>query len=317
MKKANILLVGIIILNLFSCETNSEDPQDLVAPEIDHADSGDEISPENGDVFTETMDHIPVSFSVEDPSGIGQVKVNVHANFDGHSHARVLSDFQKLSIDDIYAVDASDQNFQFPANSTRVNVNSTATDIYWSGANSRLSAPVLAGKYDFSISATDIHGNQTSFADGSSYLATIHIRTPYSPSISINNLDDDELIGTKGQPLTVTGEISKTSHELSAPLAFVWIKLGEEEDDDHDHDAHNARISNEEHVYDKMWGNSQWLSEGQGPDLPNDQTINLATLLTGENAIILPATGEHLDLTIRAEDVNGNFTEKTFHVDMD
>jgi len=316
MKKINILFVGIIALILFSCETNSETPQDLIAPEIDHAESEDEISPEVGAILSETMNYIPVSFSVTDPSGVGQIKVNVHANFDGHSHARVLNNFEKLAIDDIYAVNASDQNFQFPENSTKVNVNSSATDIYWSGPNSRLSGPVLAGMYDFSIAATDIYGNQTNFADASSYLTTIHIRTAYAPFIAVNNLDDDELKGTKGQPLTVTGEISKTTDELSAPLAFIWIKLGEEEDE-HDHEEHNERVSNEAYVYDKMWGNSQWLTDGEGPDLPNDQIINLATLLTGENAIILPATGEHLDLTIRAEDVNGNTTEKTFHVDMD
>ncbi|EPR71620.1 DUF4625 domain-containing protein [Cyclobacterium qasimii] len=317
MKTTNILLTSIIAFSFFSCETTSEDPQDLVAPVIDHAESEDEISPDHGEVFTETMDHIPVSFSVEDPSGIGQIKVNVHANFDGHSHARVLNDFEKLAIDDIYAVDASDPDFQFQANSTLVNVNSTATDIYWSGSNSRLSGPVLAGIYDFSIAATDIYGNQTSFADASSYITTIHIRTAYAPSITVNNLDDDELLGSHGETLTVTGEISKPTDDLSAPLAFVWIKLGEEDDDDdHDHD-HSERVSNDEHVYDKMWGSSQWLADGQGPDLPNDQLIDLATLLTGENAIILPATGEHLDLTIRAEDVNGNTTEKIFHVDID
>ncbi|WP_339921904.1 DUF4625 domain-containing protein [uncultured Cyclobacterium sp.] len=316
MKTTNILLASIIAFSFFSCETTSENPQDLVAPVIDHADSEDEISPDHGEVFSESMDHIPVGFSVTDPSGVGQIKVNVHANFDGHSHARVLNDFERLAIDDIYAIDASNPDFQFPANSTKVNVNSVATDIFWSGPNSRLSGPVLAGMYDFSISATDVHGNQTSFADASSYITTIHIRTAYAPSITVNNLDDDELLGSHGKALTVTGEIRKPTDDLSAPLAFVWIKLGEEDDDGHDHD-HNERVSNEDYVYDKMWGSSQWITDSQGPDLPNDQLIDLETLLTGENAIILPATGEHLDLTIRAEDVNGNTTEKTFHVDMD
>ncbi|GAB3020090.1 hypothetical protein GCM10027284_44250 [Cyclobacterium sediminis] len=317
MKSTNILIASFIAIGIISCENTAENPQDLEAPTIDHAASADEISPDHGEVFTETMDHIPVSFSVEDPSGVGQIKVNVHANFDGHSHARILTDFETLVIDDIYAVDASDPDFQFPENSTKVDVNSTATDIYWEGANSRLSGPVLAGMYDFSITATDIHGNQTTFADGSSYLTTIHIRTDYAPTIAVNNLNDGELIGTSGETLTVTGEISKPVHEFSGDLAFIWIKLGEEEDEDHDHDEDNHRVSNDEYVYDKMWGNSQWISEGTGADLPDNQYIDLSTLLAGENKIILPESGDHLDLTIRAEDVNGNTIEKTYEVHMD
>jgi hypothetical protein len=316
MKTTNILIASLLAIAISSCENTAENPQDLEAPTIDHAASEDEISPDHGEIFTADMNHIPVSFSVEDPSGVGQIKVNVHANFDGHSHARVLSDFETLALDDIYSVDASDPDFQFTENSTKVNVNSSATDIYWSGENSRLSAPVLAGIYDFSITATDVLGNQTTFADGSSYLTTIHIRTDYAPSVAVSNLNDGELIGAFGEVLTVTGEISKPDHELSAALAFVWIKLGEEEDDDHDHEAHE-RVSNEGYVYDKMWGSSQWISEGSGADLPDNQNIDLSTLLSGENKIILPESGDHLDLTIRAEDVNGNTIEKTYEVHMD
>ncbi|MBI0398351.1 DUF4625 domain-containing protein [Cyclobacterium marinum] len=318
MKSTNILIACILAIGISSCENTSEDPQDLEAPIIDHASSTDEISPDHGEIFTEMMNHIPVSFSVEDPSGIGQIKVNVHANFDGHSHARVLTNFETLAIDDIYAVDASNPDFQFPENSTRVEVGTEATDIYWSGDNSRLGGPVLAGMYDFSITATDIYGNQTTFADGSSYLTTIHIRTEYAPKVTVSNLNDGELVGTLGESLTVTGEISKPDHELSGDLAFIWIKLGEEDEDhDHDHDEENSRISNDGYVFDKMWGSSQWIAEGTGADLPDTQNIDLSTLLSGDNKIILPESGDHLDLTIRAEDVNGNTIEKTYEVHMD
>lgn len=322
MKKTNIIFVGIIAFTAFSCGTTIEGPEDLEAPMIEHAEAEDEISPDHNEIFGETADHIPISFSVEDPSGIGQIKVNVHANFDGHSHARVKNDFMTLSVDDIYSVDASDPDFRFPANSTKVNIDSPENDIYWSGPNSRLSGPVMAGKYDFSIAATDVFGNQTGFADGSSYLTTIHIRTPYAPHIAIDNLTDDELVGTGGETLNVEGEIHRTGDALSAPLAFIWIKLGEEHDDhdDHDHDDHDGhdhRVSSEEYAYDKMWGKSQWLSEGEGPDLPNTENLDLGVVLSGDNAIMLPTSEDHMELTITAEDTNGNTTEKTYHVEIE
>lgn len=314
MKKNGIVLLVFLITISLGCDPVSESPQDLEAPIIEHADGEDEIEPENGEAFSETDDHMHVRFSVEDPSGIGQVRVNVHANFDGHSHARINNDFVRLDVNDIYGPDASNPDFRFPEGTTRINIDGAGTDIYWTGANSRLTEPVIAGSYDVGIEATDIHGNQTGYDDGSSYLATIQIRTPYAPEISITNLHEDEIEAEAGTPLDVVGSVSRTSHELSAPIAFLWIRLMEEhEDHDDDDDDHNHRLS-EEDYYDKMWGNSAWLEEGNGPDLPHDEMLDLSKILTGENAIQVPSGEDHLELVIRAEDVNGNTTEKTFIV---
>ncbi len=313
MKRNGIVLLAFVSTLFLACDPVSESPQDLEAPVIDHADGHDEIEPENGEVFSETADHTHVRFSVEDPSGIGQVRVNVHANFDGHSHARMNNDFVRLDVNDIYSPEASNPDFRFPEGTTRINIDGPGTDIYWTGTNSRLTGPVIAGSYDVGIEATDIHGNQTGYDDGSSYLATIQIRTPYAPSINITNLHDDELEGEVGMPLNVEGSISRTGHELSAPISFLWIRLTEEHDDHEGEDDHNHRLS-EEDYYDKMWGTSAWLDEGSGPDLPHDEMLDLSKILSGDNAIQIPSGEDHLDLVIRAEDVNGNTTEKTFTV---
>ncbi|MDN3690342.1 DUF4625 domain-containing protein [Cyclobacterium jeungdonense] len=313
MKTNGIVLMAFASIFFLACETGSESPQDLEAPVIDHAESHDEIEPQNGEVFGETADHAPIRFSVEDPSGIGQVRVNVHANFDGHSHARMNNDFVRLNINDIYSPEASNPDFRFPEGSTRINIDDPGTDIFWAGANSRLTGPVIAGSYDVGIEATDIHGNQTGYDDGSSYLATIQIRTPYAPSISITNLHEEELEAEAGMPLNVQGSISRTSHDLSAPISFLWIRLTEEHDDLEGEGGHNHRIS-EEDYYDQMWGSSAWLEEGSGPELPHDEMLDLSKILTGDNAIQVPSGEDHLDLVIRAEDVNGNTTEKTFTV---
>lgn len=314
MKQNGILLLAFASTFLFACGTGDEAPQDLEAPVIDHADGHEYIEPENGEVFSETADHTHVRFSVEDPSGIGQVRVSIHANFDGHTHARMNNDFVRLDVNDIYSPDASNPDLRFPAGSTRINIDGTGTDIYWTGSNSRISDPVIAGTYHFGIEATDIHGNQTGYADGSSYIATIQIRAPYAPAISISNLHDDELEGAAGSPLEVQGTVSKTDHTLSAPIAFLWIRLTEEhEDHGGGHDDHNHRIA-EEYFYDKMWGSSAWLDEGNGPDLPHDEMIDLSKVLTGDDAIMVPSGEDHLDLIILAEDTNGNTTEMKYSV---
>ncbi|SEI83685.1 protein of unknown function [Cyclobacterium xiamenense] len=315
MKKNGILLFAFASTFFLACGTGDEPPQDLEAPVIDHADGHDYIEPENGEIFSETADHTHIRFSVEDASGIGQVRVNIHANFDGHSHARMKNDFVRLDVNDIYSPEASNPDFRFPEGSTRINIDGTGTDIYWTGANSRLSDPVIAGSYDFSIEATDVHGNQTGFADGSSYLATIQIRTPYAPAIDVTNLHDDELEGAAGSPLDVQGTVSKTDHTLSAPIAFLWVRLMEEhEDHGGGDDGHNHRIADEEYFYEKMWGTSAWLEEGSGPDLPHNEMIDLSKVLTGDDAIMVPSGEDHLDLVILAEDTNGNTTEMKFTV---
>ncbi|MBD3628853.1 DUF4625 domain-containing protein [Cyclobacterium sp.] len=312
--KPTYLVLGLAFAFMLACEPAEEQPNDLAAPVIDPAEGSDHIEPENGEDYGVNSDHMHVRFSVEDLSGIGQVRVNVHANFDGHSHARVSNTFARLDINNIYSPTAENPDFRFPEGSTRINIDASSSDIYWAGTNSTLSGPVIAGSYDVGIEATDIFGNQTGYADGSSYIATIQIRTPYAPAVSISNLHDGELEAAAGMPLEVQGTVSRTEHELSSAITFLWIRLAEEGDDHgHDDDGHNHRVADED-FYDKMWGSSAWIDEGNGPDLPHNEMLDLSKILTGDDAIIVPAGEDHLDLIIRAEDSNGNTTEEIFTI---
>ncbi|MFC4871809.1 DUF4625 domain-containing protein [Negadavirga shengliensis] len=314
MKKTLLSCIFISAFLLYSCETDDDPIRDLDAPVIGNADGREEIRPGNGEIREAGTDHMHVRFGVDDATGIEQIRVSIHANFDGHSHARVKSDFEKLNVSDIYSPNASNPDFRFPAGATRVNVDATGTDIYWAGPNSRVESPVLAGPYDFVIEATDILGNQTSYADNSNYLATFYIRTPYAPVIDVTNLHDDELDGEAGAALEVQGTVGRGTHELSSDLAFLSVRLTEEHDD---HNGNpNQRIMDED-FYEKMWGSSNWIDGAQGAELPDTKEINLAELLTGENAIILPEGEEHLELIIWAEDVNGNITEMVYEVHVD
>lgn len=314
-KYLSYLALGVAII-LVSC-TDNDDPAvvDRDAPVIAFAEGRDGFRPANNEVRAATTDHMHVRFSVSDASGIGQVLVDIHNSFDGHTHARLLNTFEALNVKDIYSPEAGNPAFRFPQGATFLNVDNTSTDIYWAGPTSRVEGNVLAGPYDIVVSAVDIHGNQTGFADGSNYIATFFIERAYAPQVAVTNLDNGEIEGEAGEALEVIGTIAKGSHNLSSEIKFVWIRLAEEDEHNHSHSA-MARVKDEV-FYERMWGTSTWRQGMSGPELPNTTELKFEDILQGDNAIILPSGEDHLDLIVWVEDINGNVTQKTFTVHID
>lgn len=313
MKKPLLYLLFGSVFLAFSCETGDDQIREMEPPVIGTADGRDAVRPDEEEVNAVTKDHLHVRFGVDDLSGIAQIKVDIHSSFDGHTHGRIQSDFERLDIDDIYSPDATNPAFRFPRGAKRVSVDGPVTDVYWGGNTSRVTGNVLAGPYDFSIQAIDVHGNQTSFGDDTNYLATFYLQTAYAPQISITNLHDGGLEGGVGEPLVLDGMIHKSANQLSTNLKFLWVRLTEEEDHGHEHSA-NARIADGEDFYEKMWGSSTYREGMSGPDLPSTTELNLAEIFTGENAIIIPANEEHLDLIIWVEDTGGNISRLLYEV---
>lgn len=310
-----LLLVGVIAFTS-SCDSDDESVRDLDPPVITFADGRDGFRPGPNEVRSASTDHMHVRFKVEDESGILQILVDVHHGFDGHSHARTSGDFEFLNVKDIYSSTATETFLRIPDGATSFNVDGSLTDIYWGGPTSRVSGNVLAGPYDFIVSATDIHGNQTSFADNTNYIATFYIERPYAPQVSVTNLEDGELHGEKGEVLEVMGSIAKSAHSLASDITFVWIRLAEEDD----HEGHNHRTSGED-KWERKWGLSAYR-EGSGgkysgPSLPNTSNLDLSAVLSGDNAIVLPDEHGHFDLIIWVEDANGNVTHRKIEVHVD
>jgi len=298
--KKYLTLSALAAITLFSCNTDDDSIRDMEAPVIAEAEGRDEIRPRQGEVMRATSDHMHVRFSVSDPSGIQQVRIDVHSAHDGHTHGRLANDFEPLLVNQVISLNGA----------TFYNQDGHDTDIYWAGPNSPVQGNVLAGPYDFIIDATDVHGNVTQHADGNNYSTTIYIERPYGPMMTISNLHDDELEGTAGQPLSVQGSVSRGNHALSSDIAFLWVRLAEEEHDGHSHG---------EDVYDRKWGTSTWRQHSNGnfysgPAIPAGAAIDLSQAFTGENAIVLPAGEEHYELIIWAEDVNGNVTRRSYEV---
>ena len=272
----------------------------LTPPTITAADGRDAIRPENGEVRASSTGHMHIRFKVTDEDGINQARVDIHHAFDGHSHGRgtTSSDFEHLDYRKIYEGEGAKS----------LNIDDNFEDVYWEGSNSVIgNKNVLAGPYDFAVDASDIHGNQTSFSDNTSYLATFWIERSYAPQISVSNADDGEIDGHPGQQLSVLGSIERNASDaLSSDIAFVWVRLYEEDDHDHGH-GHG------DDIYDEKWGSSQWRSLNGG-SLPSATNIDLANLLSGSNAITLPSGHHHYELLIWVEDVNGNVTQRIYEV---
>lgn len=314
-KYLGLLALGGVLA--FSACTDDDNPAiaDREAPVIAFAEGRDGFRPANNEVRLATTDHMHIRFSVTDESGIGQVLVDIHNSFDGHTHARMSNSFEPLNVKDIYSADAANFAFRFPQGAKRLNVDNTATDIYWEGPTSRVQGNVLAGPYDIIISAVDIFGNQTSFADDSNYIATFFIERAYAPQVAVSNLKNGEIDAEAGELLDVRGSIAKGTHSLSSDIRFVWIRLAEEHEHNHTHSA-MARVADEVFA-ERIWGSSAWRQGMSGAALPNTTDLRFEDLLTGSNAITVPAGEDHLDLIVWVEDVAGNVTQKTYTVHID
>jgi len=304
--KRYITLSALAAVTLFSCNTDDDSIRDLEAPVIAAADGRDEIRPRQGEVMPASNTHMHVRFSVTDPSGIQEIKIDVHSDFDGHTHGRMAQGFEPLTVLKTIQVNGA----------TRYNQDGHDTDIYWEGPNSSVQGNVLAGPYDFIIDATDIHGNVTSHAEENSYFTTIYIERPYAPQMIVTNLHNGEIDGTPGAPLAVQGGLTRSDHQLSSDISFLWVRLADEDDHGHGH-----RIKDGDH-YERMWGTSKYRQQANGnpftgPALPSGTALDFSQIFTGNNAIVLPAGTGHYDLIIWAEDVHGNVTRRAYEVHAD
>lgn len=291
-------LASLVFLGACSNDDDSEGQSDRTAPVISAAEGRSAIRPEHKEVRSMTTDHMHVRFQVNDDSGISEVLVDIHHGFDGHTHGKTQGAFEHLSYRKIYDANGSKS----------LNIDSNFDDVYWAGNGSVIADNVLAGPYHFSIDAIDIHGNGTSSAANNNYSVTFFIERAYAPAIAITNLHDGELDGEKNEPLEVQGTIEKTTHALASDIAFVWIRLADE--DDHHHKT------NGDYHFEAKWGTSTYHNTSGDP-LPSTTSLDFSAILSGSNAIILPNEHKHMELIIWVEDIEGNVVQKKYEVHVD
>ncbi len=278
--KKTILSLTVLSLFFFACEEENE--VDVTAPTITLMD------PVFGEAFDAGGDiHFEALF--EDDVALATYNINIHNNFDGHTHGRVLSAF------------SYNQSFDLTGRTDDVHV-----DI-------PVPAEAIAGPYHFIVEAIDAAGNSTTFADGSTQEVEIWLHNEEMAHIHFtdaNGMDVDEYDGVAGEPIMVYGDV----HDEAGTLDHVKIMVGhmdEGHSDDHDHDHdHDHRILDGE-LFEQ-----EFEVEGQSEVLLQDLLAN-SSIIVPQSEIDELEAGEHLYLIVRVEDADGNISRNYIELHFD
>lgn len=279
--KKSIYYLGIAaVMFLAACsDDDADEVVDTTPPSIDiHEPTAGES------VAAGSMMHFEATFT--DNEALATYNVDLHNNFDGHSHGKV-----------------SVEPFDFEESFTLSGKTAEPHE------DIDIAANATAGPYHLTVVAIDASGNSTTFADGSSVEMEVWITNEEMAIVHFHDAagaEIDEFEGEVGVALSFFGEIEDQSGALDhVDIAVGHLEVGEE----HDHD-HGGKIG-EEPIYEK-----EFEVEGQ-------TTVMIETLLAGES-IIIPQEevdeleeGEHLYLIVTAKDEDGNISRSALEIHFD
>ena len=172
--KRNYYLAALVVLLAISVQSCKKDDVDAEAPKIV------EFSVDNTTVAAGNEIHADLNFT--DNEALKSYKIDIHDNFDGHSHGKVG---QRWSYQEI--VEISGKDF----------VDHKHVDV---------PADAFSGPYHFTLYVLDAEGNQSEFSE-----VDLVITNNSMPVISLTNLDaDEENHVSKGTTLALEGTITDT-----------------------------------------------------------------------------------------------------------
>ena len=211
----NALFFALCLLIFNAClDSGDDDTLDLKGPVIGSVDDMQTVMPSYFLEVGTNVSSIPLAFQVEDETGISEIAIESHSGFDGHTHGRKANSNNFVLFGYNHTIRQQDledpRRFQSEVNDD--------LRIYLDDRNELIpdQGLILAGPYHFSIKATDMEGNETSYADNSTYHTTIYIHREYAPLILLNEIDR-----TTG---TVEGSVRRnTDHEFSSNIIFLWV----------------------------------------------------------------------------------------------
>ncbi len=255
------------------------------------------IEPQYFSQIAADTEEIPLVFSVMAKSGLQEIQIESHSGFDGHTHGRLAlaANFQLLTHFEVVDEASIDNPTLF---------NSRKDDglkIYLDERNPSLDKDdlILAGPYHFSIKATDVLGNETSYRDNSTYHTTLYIQRAYAPQVNITSLN------ATGR--SVEGSIFKNeTHQFSSDISFVWIYIEESNEQNPGQEG--------EVLAELIWGKSNWphqFRENEGEALPDQEMLSVDELL--DDKADFWGKLQSNKLVVWVEDKNGNITVKQFN----
>lgn len=242
MKRLTILVMAIGLVLLNACSKGDED-KDTTKPVITLS------TPKSGDEFI-SGEKINVSVSFQDNKELSQYKIEIHDDFDGHTHLKTGS--PAFSYTKIVAL-TSNGSHHF------------AIDI---------PADVAAGPYHFIVNALDKAGNEADFAEAEftikssldSIAPTLNIIPSPSPTAGVIHLHGAAktitLNGTAGDNESVKSYEVKLIHKTSK-VNYL--------DRDGNISGTTANI-NETVTFDDAWPDGDYLLVIEVYDLKNNHT---------------------------------------------
>lgn len=236
MKQINLFFFGVFFLAFLAACNKDDDtvPVDRTPPTVRDVTLNDQT--ENIVVEPGSTMHFDAVF--EDDERLGQYKIDIHNDFDGHTHGRLADIPFELSqtYDLIGRTQTVHEDIAIPEDAT-------------------------PGPYHFTLQFFDAAGNE-----GEIVVLDFEIADPDNqPVITITSHDIDEEIEVEpGESIILEGTISDEDG-----LAEVHIILGHEEEDGHDH-----RRNEEEPLFEyeiELNGENTWNFADMGPiEIPED-----------------------------------------------
>lgn len=286
---------GLLLCFTFSACLNSADDeeQDLQPPAIEAPSAATAVAPSHFLEVSADADFIPVAFSATDEGGLSEIIVEAHNGFDGHLHKSV-NDFVLLTSRRTITQEDLTDPLRFE---TRAD---DEVGIYLDDRNPSVpnGGLVLAGPYHFSIKGADRGGNETSYADNSTYHSTFYLHRHYAPQVEVGAIDR-----SSG---SVRGRVWRNDEDAaSGNIVFLWVYIVTPNPEN---PAEEGDLREE-----WLWGKSNWPHQyraNTGDPLPSGDSIDLAELLTDQAAIRDMAPSDRLRFW--AEDENGNISVYTF-----
>ncbi|MEP4534623.1 MAG: DUF4625 domain-containing protein [Cyclobacteriaceae bacterium] len=280
MKNSILSLIGLSIVFLNACD--SDDEVDVTAPTITMEEPG------YGEAFAAggTI-HFDALF--EDDFNLATYSINIHDNFDGHSHGRIA--LAPFSYNESFSISGKSVDEHMDID---------------------VSADATAGPYDMIVQAIDAEGNATSFADGSAIDLSIWITNEEMAHVHFQDASGaevEEYEGEVGQALTFYGEVEDEEGTLDH-VAIMVGHMEESEGHDHDHDD-GGRIAEDDYIFEMEY------------EVEGETSVMIQDLLDGESITVAQSDldeleeGEHLYLIVQAQDEAGNISQHAIEIHFD
>ena len=282
------LIIGIVIplLSLFLSGCIEEDTLvDTQAPVIEL------LEPDLYENYAAGF-FIPFEANFTDNVALKTFSIDIHNNFDGHSHGRISEDPDLIKW-------AYKENFDLPEVTSQKEQMDDVIGI---------PDKVMAGPYHFIVQCIDRDGNATNYQDGSNIEIEIYLTNESMANIEITNLQDSVLNIKTGIPFNVEGKISDPPHINTSlnGLLKILITLGEPAENqlnNHDH----GRLSDEHtHLFEVEFDEMEIESMLDMNGFIHIEELIDYTLSVDEDAELKSEGIDHLELKIIVHDKQGN-----------